>query len=98
MKEIELVEAYNDNFTLNWAYTHTLGPNFDGQRLEESLTSSSYSFVKNIFVFVGFVIEGLKKARASKQQPGRPQAVGDSLDCRAVKLLKKLMINGTNLI
>lgn len=27
MKEVELVEAYKDNFLLNWAYTNTLGAN-----------------------------------------------------------------------
>ena len=68
MKEVELVEAYKDNFLLNWAYTHTLSPNISGEKIEEQLKSSSYSFVKNIFVFVGFVIEGLKKARASRPQ------------------------------
>jgi hypothetical protein len=64
------------------------------------MTASSYSFVKNIFVFVGFVMEGLKKARASRtSQPNvRPPQQADSLDARAVKLLKKLMINGANLI
>ena len=37
MKEIELVEAYKDNFLLNWAYTHVVSnfPNISGEKIEE---------------------------------------------------------------